>query len=367
MYTPRGRGRAGRPRDAPACSPRRRARPPAAARCPRSAPGSAPRDRRAGRRAARRSPGRAGRGRGRSPARACARAAARPVRWRGSSAARSAGGTRSARTAARAGHVAGRVEAELGLEGLDVEAGRPAATRRAPRPPHGRWRAARRPAPAGPPCPRRPGRAGRSRDARRSGCDCDRRPPQPASRRRSSSISAVTARRSTPGARLQASSLSACGSIGSTVARDVGAVRPAPGLDVERRARLDVGGDVGDVDPETDPVALATGRDRVVEVARGRRVDGEGRQLDEIAARQGAGLGAPGGGCAPRSPARPGSRGGRAPRAAAPRPRRGRSSAPAPRRRAPRGLISRRRRPAVRPAPAERGRAPRRAWWRGCR
>ena len=120
------------------------------------------------------------------------------------------------RDAAGADHVALRVEAELGLGGLDVEAGRAAVSRPAPRPRRGRRQAARR----------RP--RARSPDRRRrvelvvveTGVGAD---PAAVEARRAglpagpSSISAVTASRSTPGARLQASSLSARGSIGSTV------------------------------------------------------------------------------------------------------------------------------------------------------
>ena len=156
------------------------------------------------------------RGRGRSPAPACARAAAATcslVRIISRSISRwdSVCGDR-----AGADHVAARVEAELGLEGLDVEAGRPAALAegrgRLAAPP----RAARRPPPAAARGRRRSRRAGRSRAARRSGCGCGRSSPRAADPSPPSSISAVTASRSTPGARLQASSLSACGSIGST-------------------------------------------------------------------------------------------------------------------------------------------------------
>ena len=68
------------------------------------------------------------------------------------------------------------------------------------------------------------------------------------------------------------------------------------------------------------PVALALGGDGVVEVARGGRVDGEGRQRGEVAARAAFALGplAPLPALRPRSSA--GSRGSRAPPAAAPRP-----------------------------------------------
>ena len=100
---------------------------------------------------------------------------------------------------------------------------------------------------------------------------------RPRRRRRARSRRSPPAAR-LPGARLQASSLSARGSIGSTVPGHVGAVGAPARLEVERRARPDVGGDVGDVDPDAGPVALALGGDRIVEVARGRRVDGEGRR-----------------------------------------------------------------------------------------
>src|SRR3954447_22088507 len=47
-----------------------------------------------------------------------------------------------------------------------------------------------------------------------------------------------------------------------------------------------MGGDVGDVDPEPGRSPLAPSRDCVVEVTRGGRIDGEGRHLDQIAARR---------------------------------------------------------------------------------
>ena len=86
---------------------------------------------------------RAGRGRGRPPAPACARAAAPPARWRGSSAARSGGATRSARRrgrrprcrSSRSGTRARRTR----RRGWSRRAARPA-----PRPPRGRSPAARR-------------------------------------------------------------------------------------------------------------------------------------------------------------------------------------------------------------------------------
>ena len=115
--------RLSRPR---AGSPAPPPRPPGSAPGPAAAAASARRARAAARPGARPAPDRAGRGRGRRPAPACAPAAAPPVRWRGSSAARSGGGTRSAATERAATTFAGRVEAKLGLGGLDVEAGRAA-------------------------------------------------------------------------------------------------------------------------------------------------------------------------------------------------------------------------------------------------
>ena len=61
--------------------------------------------------------------------------------------------------------------------------------------------------------------------------------------------------------------------------------RAAPvGLTVEQRAGAHVGRHVGDVDPHPPrAVVLGGGRDRVVEVARGHRVDGECRQRTQVA------------------------------------------------------------------------------------
>ena len=168
--------------------------------------------------AARPAAGRAGRGRGRSPAPACARAAARPARWRGSSAARSAGGTRSAATARAATTSPAESKSNSGSEDSTSSAGRRRGARRARRP---RPRAI-----ASGSATSSGGRLAAGEDRvelvvveARVGADpaaVEARRARPR-RRRSSSISAVTASRSTPGARLQASSLSACGSIGSTV------------------------------------------------------------------------------------------------------------------------------------------------------
>src|SRR3954447_21784815 len=108
------------------------------------------------------------------------------------------------------------------------------------------------------------------------------------------SISTVTARRSTPGRSEQTSFDSASGSIGSTPAATATLVpRPegarssgAPGgLALERRAGADVGGHVGDVHPDAEAlVAERLGRDRIVEVARGDRVDREGGEAREVGA-----------------------------------------------------------------------------------
>ena len=68
-------------------------------------------------------------------------------------------------------------------------------------------------------------------------------------------------------------------------ARHVDRGRAPVGLAVDRRAGAHVGRDVGDVDPDA-PVLVAErlARDRVVEVAGGDGVDGEGRQVREVAA-----------------------------------------------------------------------------------
>ena len=101
------------------------------------------------------------------------------------------------------------VELELGLGRLDLEAWSARAARRAAAAPRARAPAARRPPRARRSRPAKTRRAGRSRGARRSGSGCGRSCAARRRRRRRSSISAVTASRSTPGARLQASSLSA--------------------------------------------------------------------------------------------------------------------------------------------------------------
>ena len=66
--------------------------------------------------------------------------------------------------------------------------------------------------------------------------------------------------------------------------RHIHAGGPAGGLPLERGARPHVRAHVGDVDPYADPAAVrALRRHRVVVVARGDRVDGEGRQPGEVA------------------------------------------------------------------------------------
>jgi hypothetical protein len=60
---------------------------------------------------------------------------------------------------------------------------------------------------------------------------------------------------------------------------------------VEQRAGFDVGGDVGDVDPDACSAALPLGGDGVVEVAGGGGVDGEGGKRGEVAARPAFALG----------------------------------------------------------------------------
>ena len=61
--------------------------------------------------------------------------------------------------------------------------------------------------------------------------------------------------------------------------------RPAPiGLAIQQRARANVGGHVGDVHPyPARSVVVDRGRDRIIEVPRGHRVDGERRQRAQIA------------------------------------------------------------------------------------
>ena len=194
------------------------ARRPGAAPSARAAAASAPRARRAARPGARPAAGRAARGPGR------ASGTRRALEQRGDLL---VGEDHQPldqpvglglRDAAGGDDVAVLVEAELGLAGFDVELAAGAALARAPRPPRGRSPAARRPrrgaslAPGEDPVElvvveARVGADQAAVEARTSAA----RPPGP------SSISAVTASRSTPGARLQASSLSARGSIGSTV------------------------------------------------------------------------------------------------------------------------------------------------------
>ena len=151
--------------------------------------------------------------------------------------------------AARAADVAGRVEAELRLEGLDVEAGRaaPLAQRRRRLARH-RQRLGDR--------LRRFGAAGEDRVELvvvepRVGADAaavEARRGRPAAR----SQLDLRGHREALDARRQAARLLAQRVRQHRLdrARRVGAVAAAPRLAVERRAGRHVGGDVGDVDPE---------------------------------------------------------------------------------------------------------------------
>ena len=112
--------------------------------------------------------------------------------------------------------VAVGVEAELGLGGRDLECRRRGGARAARPPPAGRARAAPRSPREASRARRRTRRAGRRRDDGRSGCGCGRSSRSASPRPWPSAISAVTASRSTSGARLQAPAESAAGSIGST-------------------------------------------------------------------------------------------------------------------------------------------------------
>ena len=65
---------------------------------------------------------------------------------------------------------------------------------------------------------------------------------------------------------------------------------PAVGLLLEGIVRPNVRGDVGDMDPEAEAAVGPLGRDRVVEVVRAGRIDGEGGEIPEVAADRGPGL-----------------------------------------------------------------------------
>ena len=99
MYTPLGRAHVAQPLAPPSDSPRRQACPPAEPRSPRQAAGSADRGHPFERSSARFGSGRAGRGRGRRRHPLLLQEPRHLLHWRGSSAARSGGGTRSAATA----------------------------------------------------------------------------------------------------------------------------------------------------------------------------------------------------------------------------------------------------------------------------
>ena len=130
---------------------------------------------------------------------------------------------------------------------------------------------------------RRSGRRARSPAARRSGSPSGRSVLR-RTRSPSISISTVTVGRSWPGTSEHASLDSAVGSIGSTAPGHVHA-RPAPvRLAVDQRSRTHVRRHVGDVNPDSRrAVVLGDRRDRVVEVARGNRVDRERRQRTQVA------------------------------------------------------------------------------------
>ena len=70
----------------------------------------------------------------------------------------------------------------------------------------------------------------------------------------------------------------------------IGGVRPLERLAVEPALRLHVGGDVGDVDPDPEAVALGSGRDGVVEVAGAGGIDREGRLGGQVATPAGVAL-----------------------------------------------------------------------------
>ncbi len=140
---------------------------------PAAAAGSARRAPAAARPVARSAADRAGRGRGRRRAPACARAAGRPVRWRGSSGARSGGGTPSAQRSGlrprRSSRRSGTRARWTRRRGWSRH-----GSRQEPRPHRGPPPAARRRPRARSHGQRRSGRAGRSRAGRGSGYGCGR-------------------------------------------------------------------------------------------------------------------------------------------------------------------------------------------------
>ena len=280
---PRGlaAGRAGSPRRRPGPPPGPRAPGPAAASAPRAPPAARP--------GVRSGPGRAGRGRGRSPApaRAARRSATCSLVRIISRSIRRCASVWATRVGAD--DVAVGVEAELRLGRFDVEAGGAAllaeggGDRARGRERFGDLLRRRRAAgedrvelvvvEAGVGADAAAVEAGRARLRPRPQLDL-RRHRQPLDPRRQAAGLAAE--------RVRQHRLDRAG--------DVGAVGAPARLDVERRARPHVGGDVGDVDPDPGPVALALGGDGVVEVAGGGRVDGEGRERGEVAAGAGVAL-----------------------------------------------------------------------------
>ena len=218
MYTPRGRARAARPRGRPAGSPRRRAAPASLRREPLA--------QRRRRHVERRElldqpldPRRVGLGVDavdrRHPSRSSNSATCSLVRIISRSISRWASVCGDAVGAERRCPLASKLELRLGANrprGWSAPRCSPSAAATSRATPSGSADRRRRRARGR----RRSRRAGRSRGGRRSGCGCGRSGPSAASPPAPSSISAVTASRSTPGVRLQASLLSACGSIGST-------------------------------------------------------------------------------------------------------------------------------------------------------
>ncbi len=99
-----------------------------------------------------------------------------------------------------------------------------------------------------------------------------------------STSSTVTARRSAPGTSEQASVESACGSIGSTAPGTYTLVARRRASRSKQRVGGHVGRDVGDMHPHAhrDPIRHTFRGDRVVEVACGGGIDGEGGQLAQV-------------------------------------------------------------------------------------
>ena len=147
----------------------------------------------------------------------------------------------------------------------------------------GRARAARRPAPRGPRDRRSTRRAGRRRAARPSGSGCGRSSPSAVGRRRRSG-SRSSPRAGRPrgrGCRRRPRAAAAASARPSRGRRRCCRVAPprgrGPSRDARGRRRRRCGSRPG------SPSASSDGRDRVVEVARGRRVDGEGVERGQVA------------------------------------------------------------------------------------